>query len=294
MSAIRFTVPIILSISMGGCGLRVPEIQENPAVPKDGQLLVHAIVGSVHCEVIKALKWANTHRPKPVVVVEPAVMPPPALPTHGKKPKKKAVNTVFPGWGVQIALTLTMEEKTGFSPSVVYLPHSPLTSVFSLGAGATLSADATRTEKMSFYYLVDDLLEKADCLTGIQEGNSSSLLVQSDLKLTEWLQDYLMVVATQDVQEPADKSGILKSSVLSHDVKFEVLSSGNITPAWKLSNATVDQTGSLLSTSRDRTHDLLITLGPGDSGGFGPAAQAADLSQQITNGIATALKNRPR
>jgi hypothetical protein len=79
-----------------------------------------------------------------------------------------------------------------------------------------------------------------------------------------------------------------------HDVKFEVLSSGNITPAWKLTNATVDQTGSLFSTSRDRTHDLLITMGPGDSTGLTGAAADADISQQITNGITTGLRNRSR
>jgi hypothetical protein len=303
MAAMRWAVPALAALSVAGCGLRVPEIQENPTVPKDGQLLVHAIVGSVHCEVIKALKWANENGPKPVVkrvakADMPAIMPPPpsilTLGTKHKRKKKDVANTVFPGWGVQIALTLTMEEKTGFSPSVVYLPHTPITSVFTLGGGLTQSADATRTDKMSFYYLVEDLLNHPECSPGIQEGNDRSLLVQNDLKLTEWLQDYLMVVATQDVQEPGAKSGILKSNVLSHDVKFEVLSSGNVTPAWKLSNATVDQTGSLFSTSRDRTHDLLITLGPGDSTGFTGAAQGADLAQQITNGITTGLKNRPR
>jgi hypothetical protein len=187
-----------------------------------------------------------------------------------------------------------MEEKTGFSPSVVYLPHSPLTSVFSLGGGLTQSADATRTDKLSFYYKVSDLLAQEPCKAGIQEGNDTSLLIQNDLKLSEWLQDYLTPIATQEVQEPSSKAGILKSNVISHDVKFEVLSSGNLTPAWKLSNATVDQTGSLFSTSRDRTHDLLITLGPGDSTGLTGAAADADISQQITNGITTGLKNRQR
>jgi hypothetical protein len=289
MSAKRCVVPIIAGLSVGGCGLSVPEIQENPTSPRNGQLLVHAIVGSVHCEVIDALHWANDNAPPPAAgraVIEG--------PRSAFKPKKKINQKVFPGWGVQISLTLTMEEKTAFSPSVVYLPHSPLTSVFTLGGGVTASADATRTDKLSFYYKVSDLLAEETCQRGIQEGTDTSLLVQSDLKLTEWLQDYLTPVITQEGQEPTLKSGILKSNVLSHDVKFEILSSGNITPAWKLTNATVDQTGTLFSASRDRTHDLLITMGPGDDTGLVGAASNADVSQQIANGITVGLKNHPR
>ena len=166
--------------------------------------------------------------------------------------------------------------------------------MFTLGGGLTQSADATRTDKLSFYYKVSDLLAQDTCTAGIQEGNDRSLLVQSDLRLSEWLQDYLTPVKLGEGQEPSLKAGILKSNVISHDVKFEVLSSGNITPAWKLTNATVDQTGSLFSASRDRTHDLLITLGPGDDTGLSGAASNADISQQISNGIITGLKNRPR
>jgi hypothetical protein len=291
MSAMRWAVPMSVALLLAGCGLSVPEIQENPKSPRDGQLLVHAIVSSVHCEVIDALHWANDNAPPPALM--PAVMPgpPPAL---RLKPKKKINQKIFPGWGVQVSLTLTMEEKTAFSPSVVYLPHSPITSVFTLGGGLTASADATRTDKMSFYYKVADLLAENTCERGIQEGTDKSLLVQSDLKLTQWLQDYLTPVTLREGQEPTLKTGILKSNVLSHDVKFEVLSSGNITPAWKLSSATVDQTGTLFSTSRDRTHDLLITMGPGDDAGLLGAALTADTSQQISNGISTGLRNHPR
>jgi hypothetical protein len=144
---------------------------------------------------------------------------------------------------------------------------------------------------MSFYYTVPELLARGYCATGVWQGNETSLLVQSDLKLEEWLADYLSPLGTKEGQAPTSVAGILKSTVLTHDVKFEVLSSGNITPAWKLINVSIDQSGSLFATSRDRTHDLIFTLGPGDKTGFtSQAAFVADQSQQIGNAVAAAQR----
>lgn len=93
------------------------------------------------------------------------------------------------------------------------------------------------------------------------------------------------------VQAPTDTGGILKTNVLSHDVKFDLVTSGGVTPAWKLTTATVNQSGTLFSTSRDLTHDLIITLGPGDKTGFTTdAPRNADAAQQIGNAVSTNLK----
>ena len=267
-------VPLAAAVTLAGCGLLVPEIQENRFSPADGQLMVQAIIQSVHCEAIKALRHLR----------EDDV-------ANAKEDHRRPVTDFLLGWGVQLTLTLTIDEKSALNPNSVWTPHSPLTSLFTLSGAGTLSSEATRTDKMSFYYKVSDLLKRGYCATGVQQGNESSLLVQSDLKLEEWLADYLMPLGTSEGQAPTSKGGILKSTVLSHDVKFEVLSSGSLSPAWKLTRATVNQSGSFLSTSRDRTHDLIFTLGPGDETGFTSLAPLnADNALQIGNAVSSGLR----
>jgi len=191
-----------------------------------------------------------------------------------------------------MTLTLTIDEKSSLGPTVTWMPPSPASAVFTLGAGLSGTADATRTDKMSFYYLVPTLLNEPYCDTGVQQGSDYSPLVRSDLKLKEWLQDYLTAIGTKQGLAPVDVNGALKDTVLSHDIKFNLTTSGNITPSWTLTRVTINPTGPFFSTSRDRTHDLAITLGPGDSTGFtGGAAPAASAANQIGHAVATSIQS---
>ena len=96
-------------------------------------------------------------------------------------------------------------------------------------------------------------------------------------------------VATGDI------TSVGKQNVLSHEVTFEVISSGNITPAWKLVRANFNQSGSFFTTSRDRKHDLIITFGPLDTSQSGtflvPIAEQTHISSQLTSGITTGFKD---
>src|SRR5450755_188123 len=81
-------------------------------------------------------------------------------------------------------------------------PLSPPTSIFTLGLGATASADATRKETLNFYYTVDQLRSGRPC----PDPNNlepydprDSLLLQNDLKLNEWLLDVIMAVGTREI-----------------------------------------------------------------------------------------------
>jgi hypothetical protein len=135
-----------------------------------------------------------------------------------------------------------------------------------------------------------DLRARHFCKTGVQpDAPVSSPLIQSDLKLGEWLNYQALPVATGEVGLPTSDSGVFKQNVLSHEVKFEIITSGGVTPAWKLVRATVNQTGTLLSATRDRTHDLLITFGPGTSSGLvGQAAsthQASEIGLSVANNL---------
>jgi hypothetical protein len=275
MFASRWIVPASASVLLSGCGLFVPEIQENPFAPGHAVLMVQAIVQSVHCEMGNALKDVRNYD------LETA-----------RKHHQKPITDFLLRWGTEMTLTLTIDEKSSLAPNVTWMPPSPASAVFTLGAGLGGSADATRTEKMSFYYLVPSLLSEPYCATGVQQGDDSSLLVRSDLKLKEWLQDYLSAIGTKEGQAPVAANGALKDTVLSHDIKFDITTSGNITPSWKLTRATINPTGSFFSTSRDRTHDLTIVLGPGNPTGFiGNAAPAASAANQIGNAVASSIQS---
>jgi hypothetical protein len=274
MSAMRWFVPVSASFLLSGCGLFIPEIQENHFAPGDGQLMVQAIVQSVRCEMIDALKdvWKADHE-------------------NAKKYHQKPVTEFLTTWGAQMTLTLTIDEKSSLAPTVSWMPPSPASAVFTLGGGVGAAADATRTDKLSFYYLIPTLLSQPYCTTGVQQGNENSLLVQSNLKLEEWIVDYLGTLGTREGQAPTLNTGALKDTVLSHDIKFDITTSGNVTPSWKLKRVTYNPTGTFFSTSRDRTHDLIITMGPGDKTGFtGYAAITADSALQIGEAVAQSLK----
>jgi len=276
MAAHRIAVLVALVVTLGGCGLTVPEIEELPGGPPEGQVLVQAIITSVHCEVADAVRY----------VIDQDIQ-------DAKQFNQPRSATWLYSWGAQITLTLTVEEKSTLNPTAVWTPLTPASAVFTLAGSATLSADATRIDKVNFYYSVAQLYKRAPCKTGVQPKNgvASSLLIQSDLKLAQWLQDQVTPVATGEVNQPTSASGIFKQNVLSHEVKFEVVSTGGLTPAWKLVRANFNQTGTLVAATRDRTHDLLITFGPGDSKGLtSQAANDSHLASEI--GLAVSSSGR--
>jgi hypothetical protein len=265
--------------SLCGCGTYVPEIQDFPATRAQGAVLVNAIVTSIHCEVANAIKD---------VIDQDRI----AATVNGRRSA-----AWLDHWGAQITLTLTTEEKSTFNPTVTWMPPSPLTSVFTLAGNATLSSDATRTETLNFYYTVPELYRRAPCATGVQPPiPATSLLIQSDLKLRDWLFDQLGPTGTGEVNQPISSSNAFGQKVLTHEVKFEVLTTGGINPAWTLVRATIDQNGVLLTGLRDRTHDLLITLGPIDpsqkNGGLVAMAANSHLASQI--GLAVAINTKGR
>ncbi len=237
MSTIRWIVPLYAGLLTSGCGLAVPEIQENPADKVGGEQLVQSIVYNVTCEVQDAIyKIYND-------------------PDHHRK------HTFLDTWGANIALSLQVEEKSSTNPVVSWLPPSPASAVFSLGASGTLSADATRQDKLNSYFTVAQLKALGPCDPKTRPGGV--LLMQSDLGLEEWLRSNVLAADTGLILYASDYTdGFSKTNVLSHEIKFDITDTGNITPGWKLTRVSVNQSGNLFSATRDRTNDLTITLGP--------------------------------
>ncbi len=160
--------------------------------------------------------------------------------------------------------------------------------MYSLGLGGTISSTATRVDKFNAYWSVAKLKEpKKKGPSALCDGapnifvenstpSSSSLLIQSDLGLKDWLVGALKTEGSiySDQMPSSGTSGATNNggsgsktafepSELSIEIKFIVVSTGNVTPTWKLVRVSANTGNSpLFSSGRTRTHDLLITFGP--------------------------------
>ncbi|TPI60966.1 hypothetical protein FJ420_31115 [Mesorhizobium sp. B3-1-3] len=163
-------------------------------------------------------------------------------------------------WGVQVSINLTVDETGAANPGLSFPRTLSKGGTFTLGLGGTLSSQATRIDKFSFYYNVGDLKVPFDKSgTSCDPKSGSSLLLTSNLGVSEWLTNALAV----ENYYPSTPS-TTKQDVLSYEVKFVVISTGNVNPSWKLVRFSSNTGGSPLgSMGRTRTHDLLLTFGPG-------------------------------
>jgi hypothetical protein len=223
----------IAAAALSGCGTYVPEIQEFPLTPLQGQELVSTIAFNVTCEVRDAIIQIYQDYPQ---------------------------GTFLDKWGAQITLNITTEEKSSANPTANWTPPSPATAVFNLGLSGTASADATRIDKVSWSMAVADVRGRIPCGDKRPQG---VMLLQSDLKLKEWLYDAIDMQSSRYADFTQDTpDGPFKQQVLSHEVKFDIETSAGIVPGWKLTRVAINQSGTGLSASRGRIHDLTITLGP--------------------------------
>jgi hypothetical protein len=233
------------TIVLSGCGTYVPEIQDfgdstKGDVSRAGQLLVSRIVESVRCEVRNAV-YELYHQ-------------------EGQTASGNGLKQIafLDNWAAQILLNLTVDEQGNISPSSNIIPLSqPKNWIFNLGLGVSGSSEAQRINKVSFIYSISDL-KKYRC----QTRPDGFFLEASDLKFKEWLYDAVDLEGQELISLPTDSSGPLKQNVLYYEVKFDVITSGAVSPGWKLVNATINQNGTFFTARRDRTHDLQITLGP--------------------------------
>jgi hypothetical protein len=256
---------LVSLLALAGCGSRTPPISDYGDEAKT-QELIHAIVHSVHCEIFNAVG---------------SVIP----------DSWKAPDEFLEDWGAEVLLTLQIDEITALNPNGVWsIPLTP-PNFFTFGFGGAISQHATRIEKLNFFYSVDEIQAlKKNHMSCTVPPNPGSMLVQSDLGLRQWLQAEYIGIKTEEFRIPTQADSVFKQNVLQHEIKFDLLASGNITPGFKIVNVNVNQTGSLFSTSRERVHDLLITLGPIDKNavtGLIASAENAHLASQISARLST-------
>jgi hypothetical protein len=260
----RALATMLVMMLVSGCGISVPAIQEI-GDDHQGEILVQDIASSIRCEIRNALAqiyWDDIA----------------SLPGHNGK----RVTDFLDNWGSQVQLTFTIKENTTVNPTASWMPNI----IFSLPASVTGSTAATRIDKMTYFYKIAELRSREGCIPGHVPGEPvGSLLIQSDLKLHSALSGLILPIVTDDI------TAIQKQNAFTYEVSFEVVSTGTVSPTWKLSRVfSINQSGTLFSTSRDRTHDLLITLGPIDPNvtqTLAPTAQESFLASQITHGFNT-------
>lgn len=290
MGALRIAAALKLCLLCSACGTSVPGLRDWPdsTTERAEADMIVAVARSVGCELGATI----TH----------------ILSQDANLAERRASGSRYAeflrNWGVQVALNLTVVERTGLNPTVLLTPPSGPSSVFTLAGAANLSAEATRLQKMNFFYTVEEFF-KPDIFkrrargeicrdpTGNKEG---SLLVDSDLRLFSLLQGPLDASMLDFANHPSSSPKVVDAkNVLSQSISFKILTSASVTPTWRLVRAQFNQAGTFFGTGRDRTHELVITFGPLEKSSTGkgrtliPIAQQTHLDTQLQTGIRSLL-----
>ena len=241
-------------------------------------------------------------------------------PTPGHPPPKIDLKW-FDSWGVAVSLTMTVVENSALNPGVTatnvlqnavtkFPINGNVTTPqnFTLALGGTLSSTATAIDKLLLFYKVSDL-EKGHayfaqdalgnflpCPPSTAEG---TLFAENNFKIPEWLQRTLFLQYTQVTNFEENSLGPQGQNSVSHEVKFEIVTNGNVTPTWKFVNISNVPSNPFFGTGRDRTQDLIVTIGPMTKPGNGQppqlstAALNADFILQLAAAIAAANQGVP-
>jgi hypothetical protein len=254
---------------LGGCGTYVPQMQEvwdgkSDEVPNAsaGGALEFRIKQKVYCDIVAAVNLNQDNLPR--------------------------------NWGVQVSLDLQVDETGAINPGASLIKPLDAGQSFTLGLGATVSTQGTREDKYGSYWNLDRLrnYDGGTCNQDRARMHGSSLLLESDLGIADWLRDHLVTQTLLPSSRLTDKNDpTFKQDVLSYHVKFVVISSGSVTPTWKLVRvASGNGSLPLASAGRTRTHDLLVTFGPAFKPGAANIALSSHQAQEI--GIAVSNGNR--
>jgi len=262
-----------------GCGLLVPEKQELFQDRIDQRLNENDLVNRIKCELHKGIQdTLAAYSPK----------------------GRHAGNSVewLRRWAAKVSFEITVEEKGGLGPGVSVAKTFADSTMLTLGFGLSGSGDVTRDENISFTYLIKDLLaegyiRECDLATGI--------LITSDLKIDQFIEDKAFLAKVPatvfgpggrrkydpDVQGPFD--------VFTYSVTFVVSYGFSATPSWKLTQVSVNPSGTFASASRQRTHKITITLGKAEDPAvakLNAEAEAEHNAKLIGQAVANAIRSQ--
>ncbi len=256
---------------LAGCGTSVPRINEaweGVDISSDMELRIKQ---NIFCETVKAVRSVRRDI---------------TVPGYGP--------SIPDDHGVQMQIGLTIDEVGSINPGATF--NDPLKNAivnganvaqsFSLAGGGTLSSAATRTDTSYSYYNIGKIAAPGANVKVCENLNrtGSSPFLRSELGIEDFLSQAVPGAIAFRSSEPA-KGGAGKTAkldVLTYEIKFVIVSNGNITPTWKLVNVTASSGNlPLLNAGRTRTHDLILTFGPGIDKPADFALQAHFTSQIV-------------
>jgi len=265
------------AITLAGCGLVPPRLTEAWEAQDVGTKMVFEIKRKIFCETIDAIREVNDTK------------------TSLGKP-------IPDDYGLQMQLTLTIAESSSFTPNIGYnrtLPDGMESGVsigqsWGVAVSGELSSTATRTDTTYTYWRVGSIAapgkNKAVCSTDWPVDTSlSSPFLKSDLGIARFLKDNVKAADYLHSSKLGQKKPD-NVDVYSYDLKFAVVSSGGVSPQFKLVSLSGGGTP-ILNLNRTRTHELLLTFGPTGPNGFQPSE--ISFSQHLTNQLNSSLSRRP-
>ncbi|MDA9390439.1 hypothetical protein WN73_06950 [Bradyrhizobium sp. CCBAU 45394] len=271
----------VACLSLTGCGTYIPSQRDWPkSSSREVEDMNSALIRSIVCE----LSYAVT-----LTVKED-------LAQARERANHRAYSRFLAGWGVEVATDLTVSENSTVNPTGLWEPVSPLSPVFTLGGGISGGAVATNENNFNVFYPIAALYKptlfqrnsmERPCRdpSGNKEG---SPLVDIDLKILPLLESRIQIVKLGLASDPNSVALIKdEKNVLTQTVSIKETVSGDITPSWKFTTGTVNPSGNLFSTGRERTHQIVFTFGPLAKGGgaLTPLAQAFHINQQLKAGL---------
>ena len=149
---IRLFVFSAVAMAVSGCGFSVPDMPDFYQQPHDEKLFENIIINNVKCEIHKAIQQV--------------------LEDFDPNPNTHDLIQWIKSWGATVAFKITVDEKSGVSPganftrffanNILSFPAGGTVTTaqnYTLGIGATGSADATRIETIAFTYAFSDMLK---------------------------------------------------------------------------------------------------------------------------------------
>jgi hypothetical protein len=292
MSASRIFVACALAAALGGCGVFTPEknalspdyIEPKKWLSSEGKY-EDAIVRHIQCEIMSGIWEATSPRN-------------PALNVPWLKSSK---------WGTAVTLTITVEDQSALNPGVSFInPIGTAASAqsFTLGLGASGSANATRTETIQFTYVNSDLWAQAKASVRSASDHLSceeaqhGVMIESDLKIWQFIYDKAVIASLGN--GTSSYRGWFPYNTFTENLTFVAALGGNITPTWKLTRISANNSGTFLSATRTNTNQLTITIGPigtyaSDKGPtqLSTGAQNQHNTQVQAGAIATQIPTQP-
>ncbi|MGA2793498.1 MAG: hypothetical protein ABSE69_08175 [Roseiarcus sp.] len=247
--------------ALAGCGTFVPEIttsETNSSSFYINKIVLH-IKDELRCAVRLTLKYDRDNMTQ----------------------NKLKVSSIpwFKNWLAKISVKIVVDDKSSLNPGISFTKLLPgATSMFanktsvstpqssSLGLGALVSSEASRTDTLDFYYIFqDDFIGNSSNPVKFDENDEKKCrdkntdpFISGDLHLDELVDEAtLPYFIPNDInKKPPD--------AISGEREFIVSGSVNGTPSLKLANFS-GSTAPFVSAGRVFTADLILTLGPAAS-----------------------------